>query len=407
MTTATTIGGWVALLAVGGAYYYVTQTSNKKAPTIASKQSVKTVEPRKDTKTKKGRGGSGDDKKAVKKPTQAVKEDKISNAAPVSFKDDKDEIDNREFARQLTQAKSGSIQTPKSQLESRPKSIKQTKAQEKKKNVETSSDNATAPSSTTGGDADDDQSPINSPELGATAVSGDVSDMLEKSTSGPSVLRVTEPTKPVQVKKAKAAPVETAETKKQRQNKKKADEKKAAREEEEKVRQALLEKQRRTAREAEGRAAKDGSVFMASKAPTSSAWTAPSTTNGNSTASKSTQLLDTYEPTSVKPVERQVHGNKLDSVAALSEEEQYAIAVDASQNWETVKKADKRKSKKENVPLSNDKQSSASENDFQPPPLIAPTGPGKQWETNLVHVDDNGNVHESNVVLQDSEWEVA
>jgi len=406
MTTATTIGGWALLFGVGGAYYYVTQNSKKKQPTVPNKQSSKMVEPKKENKAKKARG-SGDEKKAMKKKPESAKEDKAFSAPVSSATEDRDEIDDREFARQLSQAKTGTLSASKSQTESRPKSIKQTMAQEKKKNIETSSDNATAPSSTTGGDADDDQSPINSPKLGATAVSGDVSDMIEKSAQGPSVLRVTEPTKPVQQKKGNAlGNVETAETKKQRQNKKKAEEKKLAREQDEKVRQSLLEKQRRIAREAEGRAAKDGSAFMASKAPTSSAWTAPATTtNGYSVASKSTELLDTYE-TPVKQIETKVPESKLDNIPAMSEEEQMAIAVDASQNWETVKTA-KRKTKKENVPLSDGKQSSADEKDFQPPKVIPPTGPGQKWKSELVHVDDNGNVHETSMLLQDSEWEVA
>lgn len=135
-----------------------------------------------------------------------------------------------------------------------------------------------AASSTTGADADDDLSPVVSPGLSATTAvetpSGrDVSDMLEPRAAAPAVLRVVASDKPARPSKPQQQKVETPqETKKQRQNRRKVEEAKAQREADEQQRQALLEKQRRTAREARGEAAKNG--LQQSKAPTSNAWTA-------------------------------------------------------------------------------------------------------------------------------------
>ena len=73
---------------------------------------------------------------------------------------------------------------------------------------------------------------------------------------------------------------------------------KAAREEDEKVRRVLLEKQLRTAREAEGRPAKNG--LAQAKAPVDSAWTIPKTpSDGKTTVAKPAvtpvALLDTFQ----------------------------------------------------------------------------------------------------------------
>jgi hypothetical protein len=288
--------------------------------------------------------------------------------------------------------------------------------QEKPAVVETSSDNGTA-----GADADDDRSSLNSPELGATTVAspvanGDVSDMLEARAPGPSVLRVTSPITPAVPKKAKAGTTfEVAETKKQRQNRKKAELKKQAREEEEKERKVLLEKQRRTAREAEGRAAKDGSTFMANKSPSTSAWTAPATgTNGNKAPeSAKADFLDTYTPQAPAPQETtqsesELAGSDWQKVAAnMSEEEQMRRALEDSDSWKTVAK-DKRSKKKTHQPsLPTKLESNDESSDYAPPPLIAPTGAGQKWQMTLVSQEPDGGYVERETEVQDSEWEVA
>ena len=84
------------------------------------------------------------------------------------------------------------------------------------------------------------------------------------------------------------------ETKKQRQNRKKAEAAKAARDEAEDIRKVQLEQQRRTARVAEGRAAKDGSAFVASQ---NKAWDQKPTNGGND----GILPLDTFEKEQPKP----------------------------------------------------------------------------------------------------------
>jgi hypothetical protein len=132
----------------------------------------------------------------------------------------------------------------------------------------------------------------NARENGATA--GDVSDMLEPSAPGPSVMRITGEQKE---KKQNAPRVEAAqETKKQRQNRRKVEEARIAREEDERVRQGLLEKQRKAAREARGEPAKNG--LAATTAPASSAWSEsnkPSTQVSNGAVAQSQPLLDTFD----------------------------------------------------------------------------------------------------------------
>ncbi|KAG4437388.1 hypothetical protein IFR05_007113 [Cadophora sp. M221] len=431
MPTTTTIVGWAAILAVGGAYYWVNgQRKQKNLRTLNPKQASKGAEPRKDTKTKKGKkdgvlsGGEQDvkpaQKKKVKQPAKPVVEEPVISTSPSKNVDKDEKKDDLEFARQLSNAKKGVVDAPKSQASSRQKSVKQARAQEKP--VVEVSENGTAPSSTTGGDADDDQSPIHSPELSAmTATNGDVSDMLEKPAAGPSVLRVTAPTNPAPVKKAKQQSFEVQETKKQKQNRKKAEEAKAIREAEEKERKVKLEAHRRSVREAEGRAAKDGSVFMASQAPSSSAWTAApavqATNDIVAPASKKVELLDTYEPTNghvdTKPAEQVKSESKLaQELAFIPEDEQMRRAKEESNNWEEVKAKYPRKKKaaKEVSKDTKDEKASSSNddsNDFGVPPVIAPTGPGKKWQMTTVHVEPNGKIVEREEEVQDSEWEVA
>ncbi|KAF2704544.1 hypothetical protein K504DRAFT_449541 [Pleomassaria siparia CBS 279.74] len=151
-------------------------------------------------------------------------------------------------------------------------------------------------------DADDDLSPIASPALGATtttkAPSGrDVSDMLEPHAAAPVVLKISASDKPARPTKPQQQRTEgTQETKRQRQNRKKAEEAKVQREADEKERKVLLEKQRRTAREARGEAAKNG--LQPSQAPATNAWSAvrSSGTGAGATSTNNGQLLDTFDP---------------------------------------------------------------------------------------------------------------
>lgn len=410
-----TVGGYVAIAGAGALLYYAsTKKAGKRAP-------LSSAELRKEQKRKirelaaqnsAEKDAKSEKEKPKKKPKQKAPEPEpawLSNTAEV---DSREEIDNRAFARQLSSVKAGTTLKSTATVSGRQKSVKQSRAQEKPA-VE-SSDN-TAPSSNAGGDADDDQSPINSPQLNATdshsPVLGGVSDMLEAPAAGPSVLRVTSPTNPAPAKKQKTtAPVVPAETKKQRQNRKKNEEQSAAKLEAEKERKRLEEKQRRSAREAEGRAAKDGSSFLATKAPATSVWTPGSSTNG--TPKAAVDLLDTYEPAPKKPVTASnTESEQTDEWQNLpSEEEQYKRAMEeSSDNWQTVSTQKKKKKTKaapgEENQTQQEKSSSEGEKPYEKPKKIAPTGPGQTWKVDRVQHIEGKEVHSTSRV-QDSEWEV-
>lgn len=392
MPTVGTLAGWAAILGLGAGWYWASSGKQNKQP--GGKHGAKATEPpkeQKEPKSKKVRKDgrnhdSSDNAKSSKIKKIAGQHATVKEAPAVDRRnvevDKDDDVDDRDFARQLQNAKTGTLSSAKAPASTKQRSVKQNRAKE---NVvaEASSDNATAPSSTTGGDADDDQSPVNSPDLNATAVASlitnGISDMLEQPAAGPSVLRVTAPTNAAP-KKAKVPPkLEPVETKKQRQNRKKAEAKRLARDEDEKERGALMEKQRRTAREAEGRAAKDGSAFMAAKAPANSAWTgsqAAPTVNGGNMA-HIIQPLDTYEPSAStssisKPAsslsedemssESQLFGSK--QPPFMSEEEQIELAKESTAEWEVVKTKE-RKNKAAHKESKNSKEEAQSSTDEQ------------------------------------------
>ncbi|KAL5615170.1 hypothetical protein BROUX41_005227 [Berkeleyomyces rouxiae] len=242
----------------------------------------------------------------------------------------KDEISNDEFARQMAGLKEGTSLASKASTASKSKKKSKTKKAKAAQEIDFD-DEATAPSTSTGRDADEDQSPATSPEVKPTDSTG-VADMLEKSAAAPSVLRLTE-TNTAPVKTSKSAKTEApVETKKQRQNRKKAEAAKALRAETEKERQIQLEAQRRTARIAEGRPAKDGSQFAAQQ----KAWT-----ESSSSVTAAPAVLDTFEAPAAVPA---TQAEKPVPVG-LSEEELIEMAKEDSSEWNTVNKKSK-KSKK-------------------------------------------------------------
>lgn len=438
MATLSTLAGWTAIIAIAGLYYYLTKEKQQQRGRrlTVTKQPVKPIESREKPKSKKLRKDNDDDaklgKKDQKKSSQVAKpeNEKPVTTPKINKKEDDEEMSNRRFARELANAKNGTILAAKTEVGGRQRSVKQSKAQEKPATFDTSSERATASSSATGGDADDDQSSTNSPEMTATALdtpvaNGGISDMLEAPAPGPSILRITEPTNPTKPKKSKApAAFEAVETKKQRQNRKKAEAKKFDREDEEKDRKTLMEKQRRAAREAEGRAAKDGSSFMAAKSLSSSAWTPEKQNNGDK--GKGSALLDTFTPTAlpakpkgpvvpddyVYPVEYNYSESEIfgSDWAKVSEEEQVAYAVEDSKNWQTVVGKEKKKGKKgagSNDEASDSNASKPSQKNYGVPPKIEPTGPGQKWDMTVVHVEKNGEVVERDIEVQDSEWQVS
>lgn len=363
-----TIGGYIALIGLGYAIYQVSTQNQRKKIVAAQGKASKSAqpEPRKEDRKKKQRMESFTSEnndpatkalraKAVKAPESSTW---TNNTNEKDSRDD--EVDNREFARQLAKAKEGTKFAAKSDSgKQREKSVKQSRANQIDGLAPEKAEKASAPSSTGGVDADDDQSPITSPDVAPAdgpTQAGDVSDMLEAAPAGPSVLRLTDTEPKKQKQKAAKAP-QQVETKKQRQNRKKAEAAKVAREEAEKERKVLEEKQRRQARIAEGRAAKDGSQFIAANG-NKSAWTQGATNGDKAETNGLHQPLDTFEKpqpaTAAAPKPKPAPAPKpsADSnwVSSLPSEEEQIEMLKGDDDWSTVPtKSSKRASKKEAV----------------------------------------------------------
>ncbi|KAG5980197.1 hypothetical protein E4U55_004288 [Claviceps digitariae] len=350
-----TLGGYAAVFGVGYAAYRIsTRKENKRATTAPAKGAKSAqAEPRKEDRKKKQRleHFASEAHDASKAKAKAAEVAPWPRHAVEDTPDDG--VDNREFARQLAKAKEGKKFATKAGASKRKeKSVKQSQAN--KINNALSSDKPSDAGADA--DADDDQSPIDSPETQPADVAG-VSDMLEPAPAGPSVLRITDADK-VKEKKPKATKApEKTETKRQRQNRKKAEAAKEVREEAEKERKSLEEKQRRTARIAEGRAAKDGSQFMASTNGANS-WTngAPGEANVKPSGHDEVlhQPLDTQEEAAVpatlakKPAATATSTKPKDTwMSSLpSEEEQIEMLKDEGDEWSTVPVKASKKAKK-------------------------------------------------------------
>ena len=398
------------VVAIGGYYYY---TENQKK--IARAREVggrrRSSQARMDSKEKRTKGrdsGSSDhvvsDSADVPSITGGVIEgakkrkgnknqpSKLSQSSAIDvkvepstdFEEQEDEgMDNTAFAEQFSSKQTGTdLRKPPG-----PADKQRSKRQGKHNKATSQTTNGTAlmpnrienpqqpsaASSTTGADADDDLSPVYSPELGATSntmpSAADVSDMLEAPAKGPSVLNITASANPQPVKQPRQQkPVQEPETKRQRQNRKKKEEQRLLREEAEKERRVLLERQLRTVREAEGRPAKNG--LGVSKTPASNPWSKSMEINGGlkappSSANQSdTPLLDTlddgqssaYGAASVSA--SGANGESSPQAASTStftsntdmpsEEEQLRIIseMDSDNAWSTVNKGGKAKKNK-------------------------------------------------------------
>lgn len=330
------MGGYTVIAAVLGLWFYTSQKKDQnrrshivKHPTKHADRDI-TAEKKKTEKAPKPKP----------KPNPPAPERTEPTVSSSNYNKDEAEIADkkadRDFARQLSNVHAGTKLNNKKSEDKRQKSVKQSKAQE------IALDKISAPSSTTG-DADDDLSPQTSPVVVAADSQG-VSDMLEPVAAGPSVLRLTGTDSVKKPKERKAKASTPVETKKQRQNRKKVEAAKAVREEDEKERQVKLEQQRRTARIAEGRPAKDGSTFVAPQ----NAWSSQSA-NG----SPAVQLLDTFEqqpkaepakaaaPTPVAPATKA----SSDAWSGLPSEEEQLEMIRQEDSWNEVKTKKKGKKK--------------------------------------------------------------
>jgi hypothetical protein len=354
-SSVSTLVGWTVV--IGCVYIFGFGLPGKKA----ARDAVRAASPRQ--RLEGGQNNRKDVKdKAKRQRVEAIKTAQLKAPAPapkpsapsqpVDYSSD-DGVDNREFARQLASIKQGTaLNATKKSDEKRQKSVKQSRAQVID-DVASEKKVISVPSSNAGADADDDESSAASPEVKAVDASG-VSDMLEPKASGPSVLRLTDTDK-AKPKEKKAKVPEKVETEKQRQNRLKAEAAKADREEAEKQRKVDMEAQRRTARIAEGRAAKDGSTFVAAQAKPS-VWTgngADASPSSNATNGEfvPVQPLDTFDtgsytdvsvPKSATPAKNKATETWMTSLP--SEEEQMEI-LRGEDAWNTVTKKTNKKKK--------------------------------------------------------------
>ncbi|KAK5738708.1 hypothetical protein LTR17_005841 [Elasticomyces elasticus] len=336
-----------------GAYYYYSQHGGASAPRLDRRRVEqeargRTERAERDLKPASKKGTDATKKRKAPKPETAQTQPTPEVVVQQDVREEKEDMSNRHFAEQMSKARKGAdLNAPKNK-ENRVKTVKQGSAM--------NTPAISSGSSQTGGDADDDMSPAGSPALPA----GDVSDMLEPATKGPTTLRLTAPAQPQKPKMAKQTKQQEVETKKQRQNKEKKAEQQRQREVEERERKVLENNQRKSAREARGEPAKNG--IPVSKPPANNAWTAPKaqgeapTTNGHTNG----PLLDTFDAESTASS----NGGPEPSTAAtstteaeaidrdhdkLSEEEQMAMAVKQSEDesgWTTAapkKKLSKKK----------------------------------------------------------------
>lgn len=357
--------------------------------------------------TTNGKGKAKKRKGESKQPSQTVMSSSLEFAENTSSAlegpndaDNDDSMDTKAFAKHLSDLKTGTALKPPA----RTGVIKRTKKQGKAEEVplgpsnsgvdattsDIGSQNMSTTSSTTGADADDDLSPSTSPAFGAAwshEGPGDVSDMLEAPATGPSVLRLTAPSQPQRVIQPRPPKqVDYPETKKQRQHKKKNEEQKAAREQAEKERRILLEKQLRTAREAEGRPAKNG--LGPSNPPSNSAWLNPAieqaAASGPPATTNGTPLLDTFDETT-KPGMKDAGGESARAFWAEdlpSEEEQLRILNEMNGNseWNTVEKGRKKKAR---APAMNGEVPGSESSDAGSALSYNPNGSAAKYNPNL------------------------
>ncbi|KAI1820039.1 hypothetical protein F4861DRAFT_92361 [Xylaria intraflava] len=338
-STMTTMGGYAAIALVLGVWFYASRKTeqNRRPPLV--KQPSKLND--RDTATEvKNKPEKATKPKPKPKPSVPDRSEPIVTGSTYNKEQEEiaDKKADRDFARQLSSTHAGTKFNTKKSDDKRQRSVKQSKAQEVTPSKES------APSSAAG-DADDDLSPQASPVITAADSHG-VSDMLEPAAPSPSVLRLTGTDSAKKPKERKAKAAEPVETKKQRQNRKKAEAAKAAREADESDRKVKMEQQRRTARIAEGRPAKDGSGFAAAQ---KNAW-------DSQPASGSTpvQLLDTFDRESKPQQAKAVAAAPAapatkaasDPWSGLPSEEEQLEMIRQEDSWSEVKT--KKKGKKKN-----------------------------------------------------------
>ncbi|CCU74596.1 hypothetical protein BGHDH14_bghG000441000001001 [Blumeria hordei DH14] len=391
MHTATTAAvGWsVVLLVAGGIYFVSNQRKNKNKRTATNKVGSRSTESRKEQqlskKLRKDVGsGSGENvtRQSKKKQNKSLK----SKTTKQKQSREEEELHESNNTEQILETAETKELTPTSQPAHKPKPVKQDCYEEKQR--------CESLENTTGNEADDESAFAGSKQNSTVAApsfsNGDVSDMLEMPQAHPAACY----------------------DKKQRQNRQKAKDAALARSEEEQARKVKLESQRRIARESEGRAPKDGRIFMASQASSASVWkTDSSTGKTESSAPNSIQLLDTFENSSnntgstAEPnhSESEETTGANNEVTILSEEEQVQIAIKETGAWSVVKG----KEKKSRGNASDDTDPSKFRVTTHAVPISnSPAITSQPLETPRP-LPSNRSVPTEETLSEDSEWEVS
>lgn len=378
----TTVLQYATIAAVGYGIYYTRQKANSRQAPQANR-AVTDTETLSEKTAKKQRVEqyAREASSQKQKPSKTQPKTSQSPKQNAAVEDDADdELNNKEFAQQLASLKEGKKFTAASggdkKKKRKQKSVKQSQAQVHEP-VEVS-----APSSTGGIDADDDQSPPTSPQV---AAAGGVDDMLEAPAPGPGSMRIvaSETSQPQKAKAQKQA-AEPALSKKQKQRRRKAEANRAAAEDAEKDRKALMEKQRRLARVSEGRAAKDGSQFMAA-VNGQNAWKAGQPNGAAAKPSTETApvLLDTFEKPASNPAPKKASTSGkgeawISSVPSEEEQMERLKSETEADEWSTVTTKKPKKA------------SSVTEEKVVEPPVAAPKAPQTSQSTQKLASAPNG-----------------
>lgn len=387
---------WAIVLVVTGSlgWYYKQESPSRTrvTPTRSSLEKGENVSPAKKPKRQTKKPKDVPSPSAVHaKQELHVNTSRTTPSATVDAPGDAG-ADNLQFAKDFAKVKNGDALSVASSSSSKKS---QKKTQRIKAGNDKGSQMSTSASSTTGADADDDMSSVESPLDTPVGAAGDVSDMLETAASSASVLRITgsaedELAKKKKQNKQKAENFKVAETKKQRQQRIKRENNRAMVQEAEQQRRNLLEKQLHVAREHERREAQKSKP---SSAP--NAWAKPPLSNQTNGVQQPTAapvgLLDTFDGESQsKPnnASAQPKGSKSNTASTEkswasdlpSEEEQIRMLsnMNSENEWTTV--SSKKKDKKKDPNRSSDNMSETSSEapsakantkktpSFQPPP---------------------------------------
>jgi type II secretory pathway pseudopilin PulG len=398
VSTGYTVGAYSFLIAIVASYVYL-RVIKVNGPRARQPTQLPPVETKAEPKKKKARADGNKNLNKKDKVTAAKTEEQqpqwLSNIA----NEKEAPVDDREFAKQLTSLKEGKKFDRRNgeAAANRHKSVKQSRAAqvadfdaartgsattgssttEEKASVSAPS----APSSSTGADGSAEPTPDASPIIAPADTTG-VADMLAPTPTGPGVLRLVD-TQEDKPKATNSKPNEVKETKKQRQNRRKAEELKAAREAAEVERKKLEEVQRRTARVAEGRPARDGtqSTMVFGK----QAWNSDNSSKSAMTPSSSFEILDTDSidndeaapvstpapaPVAAAPKTKSLKVDDSWMSELPSEEEQMKMAK-ADAEWSTVTTKASRKSKKD-APAQDASAPAAASAPVEPVALATP-----------------------------------